>query len=228
MKTLSSLLAAVTALLCISFVTKLAFAQDLSQLIGPPKGVLSDFLLPGHHNFYPLYNGQGEMFDLRFENVGEYTVSTKSGSEKLKASLDALKKDGIDLSYSTDPDTVTTVTLVKIEIPKDKTIRTIELVHVLDHAGFYPAEVFEALSIEKTEQGLATRGIPIVIFGGLVSLGKNGETKNLHFEVTYPSTDGSGGVKETTLTKFIKLDSLWEKKMIIPVIKIHRPTVATP
>lgn len=159
-------------------------------------------------------NGKAEKFNVQLQVLGKYPINTKLGTERFQHLVDALRQSGLKVDFNANPSEDTSLLLMKFTIPKEKKLKTSEVIFVLDHCNVRPADVCEAMSLDRVDPRILDMKLPVCVFGTFIPCPEN---KTMIFIPAYASTksalnDGAG------LGTAFKRNNLWQGEMIIPVI----------
>lgn len=148
--------------------------------------------------------------EIKLTTLGMVKVNTALGVGRIEEVLAAFKKNGLDVNFESPKIRDIEVYFIKCEATVP--VKTIEINMALDHAGFRPAIIQEAMSVDNVN-------IPTVAGKAVSVLGTSmpaAKSESVYFGCTYEAVSSPKGAQ---LSIWIKHPGVWGKDLILAAIR---------
>jgi hypothetical protein len=176
-----------------------------------PVAVTSDYK---NQTIFTFENANADKFDITLQVLGEYPINTKLGTDRFQSCVTELQKRDINIDFKPSPEKDILLVLLKFGIPPGKTMKTSEVLFVLDHYGVRPADICEAISLDIVDQSILDTELKVFVFGTFIPLSKN---RTMIFIPIYKSSKLALS-ERANLDTALKTGNVWQGEIIIPVI----------
>ena len=139
------------------------------------------------------------------------TVDTSRGLTVLSELLGELRKNNIDVNFASVPGRRVTIRLVKVSVAEGFRFHPLDILTLLRGRGYGYAQMYEVLSIERSDDDALKDIGTVVVIGSPISSVKTGKNKYLNLSFGRKADGVRWNIRE-------KEDDYWTGTFVIPVV----------